>query len=109
MLKSKKQLLSIIRNLTNGFIAGNPIPNANKHKKIEGGGYSHFSDVFLVSALNGDGVSDIKVRNIHNIILIKTNLTLTLTSPRVASGIGAFEYIQLQSLSHLISYLIQPF
>lgn len=86
MLKSKKQLLSIIRNLTNGFIAGNPIPNANKHKKIEGGGYSHFSDVFLVSALNGDGVSDIKVRNIHNIILIKTNLTLTLASPRIASG-----------------------
>ncbi|CAH2267739.1 jg4346 [Pararge aegeria aegeria] len=35
MLKSKKQLLSIIRNLTNGAIAGNPIPNANKYKKIE--------------------------------------------------------------------------
>ncbi|XP_039748807.1 GTPase Era, mitochondrial [Pararge aegeria] len=66
MLKSKKQLLSIIRNLTNGAIAGNPIPNANKYKKIEERGYSHFSDVFLVSALNGDGVSDIKKYLIEN-------------------------------------------
>ncbi|XP_045764828.1 GTPase Era, mitochondrial [Maniola jurtina] len=66
MLKTKKQLLAIIRNLTNGMIAGNPIPNANKNKKMEERGYSHFSDVFLVSALNGDGVNDIKKYLIGN-------------------------------------------
>ncbi|CAG4937970.1 unnamed protein product [Colias eurytheme] len=60
-LKSKKQLLDIIRSLTNGIIAGNPMPKANKHKSKEvENGYSYFSDVFLVSALNGDGVKDIK-------------------------------------------------
>ncbi|KAM3962359.1 GTPase Era, mitochondrial [Aphomia sociella] len=60
-IKSKKQLLDIIRNLTNGFIAGKPIPGSRKdnNKKVQRG-YSHFSDVFLVSALNGDGVKEIK-------------------------------------------------
>ncbi|XP_013187509.2 GTPase Era, mitochondrial [Amyelois transitella] len=67
-LKSKKQLLSIIKSLTNGQIAGNRIPEGKRHiyknrrndneEKIKG--YSHFSDVFLVSALNGDGVKEIK-------------------------------------------------
>ncbi|XP_023935009.1 GTPase Era, mitochondrial [Bicyclus anynana] len=65
-LKSKKQLLTIISNVTNGIIAGNPMPVANKHKKPEGIGYSNFSDVFLVSALNGDGVNDIKKYLIEN-------------------------------------------
>lgn len=64
-LKSKNQLLTIIRNLTNGFIAGNPMPGTEKSRskpenKVQKG-YSKFSDVFLVSALNGDGVQDIKV------------------------------------------------
>ncbi|XP_037961633.2 GTPase Era, mitochondrial [Plutella xylostella] len=69
ILKSKKQLLSIIRNLTNGVIAGNPIPGPkNKEKdskKIETG-YSKFSDVFLVSALKGDGVAEIKEYLMNN-------------------------------------------
>lgn len=69
-LKSKHQLLTIIRNLTNGYIAGNPIPgpdkNTKKEKKIEKG-YHKFSDVFLISALNGDGVNDIKVSYIYYI------------------------------------------
>ncbi|CAK1553743.1 unnamed protein product [Leptosia nina] len=59
LLKSKKQLLDIIRNLTNGVIAGNPVPNTSKIQKPLLG-YGCFSDVFLVSALNGDGVKDIK-------------------------------------------------
>lgn len=63
-LKSKNQLLAIIRSLTNGSIAGNPIPGTEKRKrntekKLEKG-YSKFSDVFLISALNGDGIQDIK-------------------------------------------------
>lgn len=61
LMKSKRQLLTIIRNLTNGCIAGNPIPSAENSKKMLDKGYSHFSDVFMVSALNGDGVSAIKV------------------------------------------------
>lgn len=62
-LESKKQLLSIIRNLTNGMLAGNPVqgPEAQSRKNKKERGYSHFSDIFLVSALNGDGVKDIKV------------------------------------------------
>ncbi|XP_072940845.1 GTPase Era, mitochondrial-like [Epargyreus clarus] len=66
-LKSKKQLLAVIRNLTNGVIAGKSVPNADKHdgkKPLQG--YSHFSDVFLVSALNGDGVKDVKEYLIKN-------------------------------------------
>ncbi|CAH0728818.1 unnamed protein product, partial [Brenthis ino] len=66
MLKSKKQLLAIISNLTNGMIAGSPIPSPTKSKKTQENGYNHFSDVFLVSALNGDGVSDIKEYLINN-------------------------------------------
>ncbi|XP_047020680.1 GTPase Era, mitochondrial [Helicoverpa zea] len=64
--KSKAQLLSTISSLTNGFIAGNPIPGSGKSKSKDKGekkpekGYSKFSDVFLISALNGDGVQDIK-------------------------------------------------
>lgn len=49
-----------MRNLTNGFIAGNSIPGPTNPNKQERG-FSHFSDVFMVSALNGDGVSDIRV------------------------------------------------
>ncbi|KAJ8732817.1 hypothetical protein PYW07_015416 [Mythimna separata] len=70
-LKSKNQLLTIIRNLTNGTIAGNPIPGSDKNRsnKIDKHlqkGYSKFSDVFLISALNGDGVEDIKNYLISN-------------------------------------------
>ncbi|XP_031769550.1 GTPase Era, mitochondrial isoform X2 [Galleria mellonella] len=67
-LKSKRQLLASIRNLTNGCIAGKPIPGTeknSKNKKIERG-YDNFSDVFLVSALNGDGVKEIKEYLIGN-------------------------------------------
>lgn len=63
--KSKNMLLSVIHNLTNGVLAGNPIPGekraSSKRVKYIERGYSKFSDVFLVSALNGDGVTDIKV------------------------------------------------
>lgn len=48
--------------MTNGLIAGNPIPGVNKDKKQLLKGYSKFSDVFLVSALNGDGVNDVRVK-----------------------------------------------
>lgn len=70
MLNSKRQLLHLIHNLSNGIIAGKPIPGAVRNKREnrkdkteqELNGYSKFSDVFLISALNGDGISDIKVR-----------------------------------------------
>ncbi|XP_041976717.1 GTPase Era, mitochondrial [Aricia agestis] len=65
-LKSKKQLLSLIRNLTNGFIAGAPIPNAKVDSSKVQRGYSKFSDVFIVSAKEGDGVKDIKDYLISN-------------------------------------------
>ncbi|KAG6446396.1 GTPase Era, mitochondrial-like [Manduca sexta] len=66
-LKTKRQLLVTIRNLTNGFIAGNPVPGSEKLSKNKPDkGYSNFSDVFMVSALNGDGVADIKQYLINN-------------------------------------------
>ncbi|KAJ0179822.1 hypothetical protein K1T71_004413 [Dendrolimus kikuchii] len=67
-VKNKKQLLGIIRNLTNGVIAGLPMPGAQKGNDPPKGekGYSHFSDVFLVSASKGDGVQDIKQYLIGN-------------------------------------------
>ncbi|KAJ2947069.1 hypothetical protein O0L34_g16415 [Tuta absoluta] len=66
-LNSKKQLLAVIRNLTNGLIAGNPIPGPERDsKKHTERGYSHFSDVFLISALNGDGVQEIKEYLMNN-------------------------------------------
>lgn len=61
LVKSKRQLLTIIRNLTNGHIAGNRIPSTENRKKTLDKGYSHFSDVFMVSALIGDGVAAVKV------------------------------------------------
>ncbi|CAF4899215.1 unnamed protein product [Pieris macdunnoughi] len=65
LLKSKKQLLDIIRNLTNGVIAGNPVPSYYTPQSKDQG-FANFSDVFLVSALNGDGVKDIKEYLISN-------------------------------------------
>ncbi|CAG9560562.1 unnamed protein product [Danaus chrysippus] len=76
VLKSKAQLLTIIRNLTNGIIAGNPIPNTDKNSKLEKG-YSYFSDVFQVSALNGDGVGDIKQYLINNAKIRKLHYSPT--------------------------------
>ncbi|CAH2075372.1 unnamed protein product, partial [Iphiclides podalirius] len=68
-LKSKRQLLATIRNLTNGVIAGKPIAgklNKDSAKNKIDKGYSNFSDVFLVSALTGDGVDAIKEYLISN-------------------------------------------
>ncbi|XP_013135377.1 PREDICTED: GTPase Era, mitochondrial isoform X2 [Papilio polytes] len=68
-LKSKKQLLATIRNLTNGVIAGRTMPNPDRTQSTKSKlqkGYSHFSDVFLVSALTGDGVGAIKEYLVSN-------------------------------------------
>ncbi|XP_013178129.1 PREDICTED: GTPase Era, mitochondrial [Papilio xuthus] len=68
-LKSKKQLLATIRNVTNGVIAGRPMPKSDRSQAFKNKlqrGYSHFSDVFLVSALTGDGVGAIKEYLISN-------------------------------------------
>ncbi|KAL4710425.1 hypothetical protein ACJJTC_008827 [Scirpophaga incertulas] len=59
-VQSKKHLLSTIEKLTNGFIAGSRIPSLRKNKIFEEKGYSKFSDVFIVSALNSDGVNDVR-------------------------------------------------
>lgn len=75
-------MLTVIRNLTNGIIAGNPIPGTDKSRsKMEKNiqkGYSKFSDVFLISALNGDGVEDIKVRIIQIIPVVEFILPLKI-------------------------------
>lgn len=85
-LKSKRLLLDLVRTLTNGFLDGKPFqqkiggkkrgvrsvikildeikeethPDKEKPKPV-GVGYDKFSQVFMVSALNGDGVSKVMV------------------------------------------------
>ncbi|GBP25791.1 GTPase Era, mitochondrial [Eumeta japonica] len=63
-VKSKHQILLLIHSLCNGFISGKRIPGPKRGSKTvkdkEQKGYSKFSDVFIVSALKGDGVLDIK-------------------------------------------------
>ncbi|KAL1497713.1 hypothetical protein ABEB36_008625 [Hypothenemus hampei] len=64
LLKSKRKLLDITRLITDNCIDGKPIPTsspkrgANKNKEIRG--WPYFKDIFMVSALIGDGLHDLK-------------------------------------------------
>lgn len=72
MLKSKRILLDITRTLTQNTLLPRGIrkPKSflNEKKMIESktektAGWPGFSDVFMISSLNGDGMSDVMVRN----------------------------------------------
>lgn len=61
LLKSKRKLLDIIKNLCNNTIAGTPISKIKFEPTSNG--YDGFSDVFMISALERDGIASIMVIN----------------------------------------------
>ncbi|XP_060521710.1 GTPase Era, mitochondrial [Cylas formicarius] len=62
LLKSKRKLLDLTRLLTENCINGKPIAGTQKTKKCEHDyrGWPYFQDIFMVSALTGDGISSVK-------------------------------------------------
>jgi len=61
LLKSKRELLDLVQILSNGIVAGKPIVKGLTSRRCNNkNGYSRFSDVFMVSALEGDGIEKIK-------------------------------------------------
>ncbi|KAJ8943516.1 hypothetical protein NQ318_023026 [Aromia moschata] len=61
-LKSKRKLLYLTRQLTENCIDGKPIPSTKPLKKLdpENKGWPYFQEIFMVSALKGDGLSKVK-------------------------------------------------
>ncbi|KAJ8922984.1 hypothetical protein NQ315_001532 [Exocentrus adspersus] len=62
VLKSKRKLLDLTRQLTENRLDGAPIPGSPKLKKENESvrGWPNFSEIFMISALTGDGLSQIK-------------------------------------------------
>lgn len=76
-------------------------------KRIEGKiGWPHFSSVFMISAIDGDGVSDVVVRNYRFIITAIVFLQLTFFSDRniftkllsLAGGSIILQWLQIKIL-----------
>ncbi|KAJ8959738.1 hypothetical protein NQ314_006162 [Rhamnusium bicolor] len=66
-LKSKRKLLDLTRQVTDNCIDGKPIPNGKAIKKDnQDKGWPYFQEIFMVSALTGDGLSDVKNYLIRN-------------------------------------------
>lgn len=66
-MKNKRDLLDITNKLINGISTQDLLPNKLTSSEFQEViskevGWSHFQDIFMVSALKGDGVGDIKVR-----------------------------------------------
>lgn len=60
-MKSKRKLLDVTKALTNNYLNGVPFGKSGSEKKeTEIRTWPYFSEVFMVSALHGDGVDDIK-------------------------------------------------
>ncbi|XP_017770442.1 PREDICTED: GTPase Era, mitochondrial [Nicrophorus vespilloides] len=61
MLKSKRKLLDITRLLTENKIRGEEIPDKGDFEMNEDSrGWPNFQDIFMVSALTGDGLEDVR-------------------------------------------------
>lgn len=65
-MKLKGDLLQLTRTLTNSKISNDLITEKMTQSEFQETlnmevGWPHFSDIFMVSALHGDGVGDIKV------------------------------------------------
>nr|AEE62789.1 unknown [Dendroctonus ponderosae] len=65
MLKSKRKLLDITRLLTDNCVDGKPIPGHQQHSiklqfEKETKAWPYFKDIFMVSALTGDGLPEVK-------------------------------------------------
>ncbi|KAJ8975953.1 hypothetical protein NQ317_011921 [Molorchus minor] len=62
VLKSKRKLLDLTRQLTENCIDGKPILTGKSFKKVdsENKGWPYFQDIFMTSSLTGDGLQKIK-------------------------------------------------
>ncbi|CAH1154649.1 unnamed protein product [Phaedon cochleariae] len=62
VLKSKRKLLELTRQITENCVNGEPIPGGKpvKPKNSDDKGWPFFQEIFMVSALTGDGLEDIK-------------------------------------------------
>ncbi|KAB0793862.1 hypothetical protein PPYR_13482 [Photinus pyralis] len=60
VLKSKRKLLDIVRLLTHNSLAGKPIGKNEEPLDIEKKGWPNFKDIFMVSALTGTGLNELK-------------------------------------------------
>ncbi|XP_044272768.1 GTPase Era, mitochondrial [Tribolium madens] len=66
IIKSKRKLLDVTRQLTENCIEGAPIPGSKPFKSSEIKGWPHFSDVFMVSALTGSGLDEVRTYLVKN-------------------------------------------
>ncbi|XP_030763186.1 GTPase Era, mitochondrial [Sitophilus oryzae] len=70
ILKSKRKLLDLTRIITNNCIRGKPIPGQIKSKHLSSTdkmrGWPNFEEIFMVSALTGDGLAEVKKHLIAN-------------------------------------------
>lgn len=61
LLRSKRELLDLTRSVTDNCLDGKPIQGTEqKSQKDRIKGWPHFKDIFMVSALSGSGLEDIK-------------------------------------------------
>lgn len=80
MLKSKRILLELVKTLTNNQLSlkGRPQSRKKVPSEVDEGaklekekavaGWSNFSEVFMVSSITGNGLSDVLVRFVADII-----------------------------------------
>lgn len=62
LMKTKRRLLDLTRSLTNNCVNGKPIPGLKfiKNEDDKTKAWSHFQDIFMISALTGNGLEDLK-------------------------------------------------
>lgn len=64
IIKSKRKLLDITRQVTDNCVDGKPIPGSSIRRVgvevKEDKGWPYFQEIFMVSALSGDGLADVK-------------------------------------------------
>ncbi|XP_028145382.1 GTPase Era, mitochondrial isoform X1 [Diabrotica virgifera virgifera] len=67
VLKSKRKLLDLTRNLTENSLGGKPIESRKfTETEIESKGWPYFDHIFMVSSLTGDGLEEIREYLIYN-------------------------------------------
>ncbi|KAJ3644549.1 hypothetical protein Zmor_022274 [Zophobas morio] len=66
IIRSKRKLLDLTRIVTENCINGKPIPGTKPLKNKDTKGWPHFQDIFMTSALTGDGLAQVKTYLIKN-------------------------------------------
>ncbi|CAG9773933.1 unnamed protein product [Ceutorhynchus assimilis] len=105
VLKSKRKLLDITRLLTDNCLAGKPIPghsNKPKDPNHEFKGWPYFQDIFMVSALTGDGLDQVR-----NYLTTKAKPAKWMFPENVWTDQSAEEVIQNSVRAKLLDFLPQ--